>query len=172
MSGAQTLSDPLGMTLPDRTSTDSLRGFLTLGIVLMHASLIWWGDWIICYNRDALNIFAAVYMYLGMPSFFFLSGYANIVSYRRWGFRPYLRRRLKRIGIPFLVGSAVCVPMMAYMDARFNDAGALWPVFLQKINPVHAKFTFYHLWFLYDLLLFALSMPLINRATLRLASGA
>lgn len=156
----------------DRTATDDLRGFLTLGIVLMHASLIWWGEWVICHNRDALNALAAVYMFLGIPSFFFLSGYVNAVSYRKWGFRPYVRRRLRRIGLPFLVGSTVCVPLMAYMDARFNEAGALWPAFLQRINPLHTKFTFYHLWFLFDLLLFALCMPFIHRAALHLVSGA
>ena len=171
MDRTQTLSSPHEMTLPDRSCTDSLRGFLTLGILLMHASLIWWGDWVICYQRDSLNIFSAVYMYIGIPSFFFLSGYVNIISYRKRGFRPYLKRRFKRVGLPFLVGCIVLVPMMAYMDVKFNDASDLWPVFLQKISPMHIKFTFYHLWFLYDLLLFALIMPLINRATLRIASS-
>jgi hypothetical protein len=158
------------MILPDRDSADNLRGFLTLGILLMHASLIWWGDWIICYNKDSLNIFQAVYTYIGIPSFFFLSGYVNIISYRKRGFRSYLRRRIVRIGLPFLVGSAVFVPMMAYIDVSFNNTTALWPLFLQKINPVHVKFTFYHLWFLYDLLLFALIMQLVNRATRSLAT--
>ena len=172
MSTTQTHAAFRGLMLSDRNFTDDLRGFLTLGIVLMHASLVWWGEWIICHNRDALNVFAAVYMHVGIPSFFFLSGYVNTVSYRKWGFRSYWRRRGKRIGLPFLVGSIVLIPMMAYLDARFNNTGAPWPVFLQKINPIHPRFTFYHLWFLYDLLLFALSMPLIDRATLRLASIA
>ena len=88
-----------------------------------------------------------------MTTFFFIAGYFAHLSLHKRGLRPFIRDRLKRIGLPLLVGWLILMPVFVAVTIW----GALVMAHGKKLPPPppyhFPAFPWTHLWFLYVLLL-------------------
>ena len=76
-----------------------------------------------------------------MPLFFILSGYFSALQWRRRGLAQMVLVRLKHIGLPLLAGLFTVIPVTYWAFSESGVESVAWPG------------RFYHLWFLWYLLL-------------------
>jgi peptidoglycan/LPS O-acetylase OafA/YrhL len=106
---------------------DWLMVIAILGVFLFHATHPFdeLGGWIIKDTDTtwALNFFGGFFYPWGMPFFFMMAGAASWFSLRRRSAGRYVRERVMRLLIPFIVGSIVLTPIQAYFEMRHKG---LW----------------------------------------------
>lgn len=157
---------------------DNLRFFFVLCVVLQHSSnaysnLIWWPvadndtsiivDWL----RAFIDAFA-------MPLLFYIAGYFAIPTIQKKGFAPFLKGKVKRLGIPWLICILTICPFLPliYHYTRNNFALStsywdLWGILMKNaaelnvgiiysMNELMKNNQFYqrYMWFLSLLILF------------------
>ena len=97
-----------------------------------------------------------------MPAFFVLSGFFTAMMWQSRGMRRLGEHRLKRIGLPLLAGMFTIVPLI------------YWQVIGREFGPLDWFSAwlggFYHLWFLWFLLLMAGGFLLLARLGLQFRS--
>jgi glucan biosynthesis protein C len=133
---------------------DNLRIYLTLLVILHHASIAYGGagDWPVKdpgvdpFSRIFLTFFTAVNQSFFMSAFFLLAGFFTPDALERKGAGYFVKDRLIRLGIPILV----------YTTLIINLNEVLWGVWMRG-QPFRWIFAYQpgHLWFLQALLLFA-----------------
>jgi len=106
---------------------DWLMVIAILGVFLFHATHPFdeLGGWIIKDTDTTwvLNFFGGFFYPWGMPFFFMMAGAASWFSLRRRSAGRYVRERVMRLLIPFIVGSIVLTPIQAYFEMRHKG---LW----------------------------------------------
>jgi glucan biosynthesis protein C len=150
---------------------DWLRVLLILGVFVFHAlhpfdELL---DWHIknAERSGAITAFLLLTNPWAMPLFFLIAGAASKFALRRRSNRQYIRERVTRLLIPYIVGSILLSPIQAYLEALHK--GWYQGSFLSFIPEMLAKWTSgnlltpgvfgrwgFHLWFLAFLFLFSL----------------
>jgi peptidoglycan/LPS O-acetylase OafA/YrhL len=99
---------------------DWLQVVAILGVFLFHAAHPFdeLGDWIIKNSETTfwLNFFGGFIFPWGMPFFFLMAGAASWFSLRRRTAGRYLRERVTRLLIPYIIGSLVLTPIQAYYE--------------------------------------------------------
>ncbi|MFD3259537.1 acyltransferase family protein [Paenibacillus lentus] len=101
-----------------------------------------------------------------MVLLFFVSGVAAYYSFHRRGRAVYIKERITKIGIPFLLGTVLLCPVQAYFKARYEGYSGNIVHFASEFFS--AKFIHYlayaHLWFLLYLFIFTfVSVPLFTK---------
>lgn len=93
-----------------------------------------------------------------MVLLFFLSGIAAYYSFRRRGRTDYLKERITKIGIPFLLGTAFLCPVQAYFKARYEGySGTIIQFIPEFFSSQFVHYLAYaHLWFLLYLFIYTL----------------
>ena len=158
---------------------DALRAtMLLLGLVL-HVALTYsveWGGWplkdVEASTRIADHAFYFIH-YFRMPIFFILAGFFTALLIRRDGIVGLIKNRGLRIGIPFFLGLLILFPLV-YLSFTFsikaqnlsilNDTntsivGAMkYVVRSTSIDDVFPPENTTHLWFLYYLLYFYITI--------------
>jgi surface polysaccharide O-acyltransferase-like enzyme len=133
---------------------DNLRVFLTVLVILHHASIAYGGggDWAVEdpavdeISPIFLTYFTAVNQTYFMSAFFLLAGYFTPRSLEKKGARSFLADRLIRLGIPLLIYTTLIINLNQWMSMVWMRGHRFrW---LVEYNPGH-------LWFLQALLLFA-----------------
>ena len=144
---------------------DNLRIYLTILVILHHASLTYGGsgDWVGDGNLvdpavDAISsflfpIFNVINQSYFMSAFFLLAGYFTPRSFDRKGSWHFLKDRLTRLGIPILIYTTIIININAYMLDAFKGSS----------YHLRVRYEPGHLWFLQALLIFAV-MYMIFRA--------
>src|ERR1700692_2882393 len=104
------------VTTPVRiVALDRARTLITLLVVLHHAVInyTWfgYGDRMRWLGFDLVVLFNDSFF---MACMFFISGWFVSGSLTRWGPTIYLRRRVWRLGVPFLVSIFVVIPIAYY----------------------------------------------------------
>jgi fucose 4-O-acetylase-like acetyltransferase len=89
-----------------------------------------------------------------MGFFFLLAGYFTPASLERKGYRPFLRDRFQRLGIPLLAFIVILGPLTAAI-AHAADTGRFWEVF--PYLAMHVILIPGPLWFAEALLIFCLA---------------
>lgn len=79
-----------------------------------------------------------------MPVFFLLSGFFTALLWQRRGLRELARHRLKRIGLPLLLGTFTIIPLNLLLFSGGDPNLVTWAVVWEG--------GFHHLWFLWVLL--------------------
>jgi len=106
---------------------DWLQVIAILGVFLFHATHPFdeLGGWIIKDTNTTwvLNFFGGFFYPWGMPFFFLMAGAASWFSLRRRSAGRFIRERVMRLLIPFIVGSIVLTPIQAYFEMRYKG---LW----------------------------------------------
>lgn len=147
----------------DRT-IDRLRGFVMLWVIFVH--VIHWGDFSggICYKLlKSLILFE-------MPLLFFLTGAANALSAER-SYTDFVRRRFRRILIPYWIYAALCAVLSLVDYGRSGGIGIKTAAMLvlSWLLPVDRQMTAVaHLtqavWFVPVYLCLVLFLPFFKRA--------
>lgn len=182
-----TLADLAARTPPDRDRyVDFLRAFSIVTVVLGHwaISMIWWHDGLIT-TSNAIGVtpglWLATWFLQVMPIFFFVGGFANLVtfdSFRRKGrtLGEFLRTRAQRLLAPSMVFLAVWVVIQVTMHlldvgrgTGFKIWGDTW--FLRGVKPPGATVPFGPLWFLPAYLVVILLAPMMLRLHRRFGVG-
>ncbi len=144
---------------------DAVRAFALLLGVAFHASMSFIpgmppGAWAIADNSPspALGELAFVAHMFRMTLFFFIAGFFGRMLYQKYGTRGFWTNRLKRIGIPLLVGWMILYPAVAYiwivgLTKFFGKLPVMTPEIAKMMPHPIAAFPLLHLWFLYYLLL-------------------
>jgi glucan biosynthesis protein C len=150
---------------------DWLRVLLILGVFMFHAlhpfdALL---DWHIKSPERSGAITAILLLSnpWAMPLFFLIAGAASKFALRRRSNGQYVRERVTRLLIPYIVGTLLLSPIQAYLEALHK--GTYQGSFLRFIPELLARWTSgnlltpgvtgrwgYHLWFLAFLFLYSL----------------
>ena len=136
---------------------DALRAFAMLLGVMLHASLfLVTKDWPVVAKEISPDlpyddIVLAIHGFR-MPVFFLLSGLFTALLWQRRGTHALIMHRLKRVGLPLLIGVFTIVPLQSLWwifthEREVDFAGVVWTVLLGWSWSLH------HLWFLWVLLL-------------------
>jgi hypothetical protein len=144
-----TATQPLPSASQSSTAFDNLRGFVILIVVAFHSFLAYLESnpsspplafnsppyhWKAVPISDSARWFgfdlfcASQYVYL-MQFMFFLSGLFVWPSLRRKGARTYLADRARRIGVPFILGVYLLMPLAHYPVYRVAAADPSWSAF-------------------------------------------
>lgn len=134
---------------------DALRAFAMLLGVVLHASLFlipvdFWlvhEEWAYAVEPEKNPYFYLVLAIHGfrMPVFFMISGFFTAMLWQVRGLHSLAKHRLKRIGLPLLVGMFTIIPINAWLFTGSDFKLIYWPVaWLKNLG---------HLWFLWHLLL-------------------
>ena len=89
-----------------------------------------------------------------MEIFFALNGFFAIKILLKHGNKTFIINRLHRIGVPFLLGILLLVPIILALGLSWQKQ-----ISLQQIAPyvqeglLHGKFTFAHLWSIWYLMI-------------------
>jgi peptidoglycan/LPS O-acetylase OafA/YrhL len=128
-------------------------------------------------SSRAANAFIVFFFAWGMPLFFLMAGATSWFSLRRRTAGRYVRERVTRLLVPFIVGSIVLTPIQAFFEyahkgwwkapniLKFILNGEARVGFYTLVNPIAFRPAVlgvgYHLWFVGGLFLFALlGLPL------------
>lgn len=103
-----------------------------------------------------LTVVMAFFSTWGMPFFFLLAGASTWFALRRRSAAEYVNERLRRLIIPFVVGSFVLGPFMMVLEWSHGAPKGLWPAtfagYLAARTPSLGPGIFgwlgFHLWFL------------------------
>ena len=156
---------------------DWLQVLAILGVFLFHAVHPFddlYG-WHIKNPQPSLlvNFFVGFFGAWGMPFFFLMAGATSWFSLRRRSPGRYIRERITRLLIPFLIGSFFLTPVQAYFELTHKG---LWKAdsflsflfspdargfFFTRVHPLRFNSTIfgvlgYHLWFVGFLFLYSL----------------
>ncbi len=124
---------------------DNLRILLICGVVVQHLSVTYGaaGSWMYIdpatdqFASTFLSVYNLIPMAAGMGFFFLLAGYFTPGSYDRKGGTAFLRDRLIRLGIPWLVYSLLLEPLVVYIARGLP--GSFWsfyPVYLHRVDSI------------------------------------
>ena len=152
---------------------DGVRAFaLILGIVF-HASLSFMPifiGWAVMDINTSNNIgaFVVVSHSFRMELFFLIAGYLSCLSASKYGVRHFLKSRLIRIGIPFIVGWILLRPLIISgwtMGGQSMTGDVdIWAGLLSGMDSFNGQDILVgtHLWFLYYLLIISASVLLLR----------
>jgi peptidoglycan/LPS O-acetylase OafA/YrhL len=142
---------------------DAVRGFALIAGIVFHATVSFLPTpasqavWIVMDSHRSLSL-AAVFHLLHtfrMTTFFLIAGFFAHLTFHRRGARGFIVDRLKRIGIPLVVGwpflMAAIIAVTIWAAIQTAHGGPLPPA---PKYPGFPAFPLTHLWFLYLLLIF------------------
>jgi glucans biosynthesis protein C len=157
-----------------RGELDLLRALVVVGLVFFHSAVIF-GPGEFPVKAEAEYPVAAVFLAFGatwgMPLLFMISGMGAWYSLGSRSTAAFARERLRRLGVPLLVGLLTLIPLQVYLGLRHaGDTSSyagfyarFWEVrpsldfpFLIAAAPEEGLFETGHLWFLVCLLAFSL----------------
>ncbi len=177
--GARSLAAAPSPSTERRPELDFMRAFVVAGLVVFHSAMVFItaGSWFVSDPRPSRGFDVLVLWGLtwGMPLLFVVSGMGvrHALGSRSAG--AFIRRRVSRLLVPFVVGMVALLPPMFYLErlgkAGFHESyGHFWLRFLDV--PALARgllsrgvwwsgrdeFDPAHLWFLYVLLLLSMAL--------------
>jgi hypothetical protein len=151
---------------------DWLRVLSMLLVFVFHASRIF-GEGRFHVNNargyEGIDTFTAILTIWGIPLLFLVAGASVYLSLGKTAPRPYLRERVSRLLVPFVVGSLTHVPIQVYLE-RVNHgefAGSFFdflPHYFDGLYGFGGNFAWMglHLWFLMMLFLYTLiALPVL-----------
>jgi len=158
---------------------DWVRLLATLGVFLYHATRPFSNLEGFIKNDEVSTVVTVIFLILlgpfGMPLFFMMAGASSRFALMRRTGRQFAIERIKRLAIPFVVGSILLTPLQIYMVWIYNgwyegSFLAFIPTFIENLpgpaiselfNPSIFEAYGIHLWFLGFLFSFSLiSLPI------------
>ena len=162
-----------------RPELDFMRAFVVAGLVVFHSAIVFTtvGSWFVNDPRPSVgfDVFVLWGLMWGMPLLFVVSGMGVRHALRTRSAGAFLRERILRLLVPFVVGMLALLPPMFYLERvaepGFHESyGHFWLRFLDV--PALARgllshgiwwsggedFDPAHLWFLYVLLLLSITL--------------
>ncbi len=156
-------------------SLDSLKAFIILLVVVLHASAIYMKNapewWYVVDSQNSL-FFTLLSILISVPVMavmFFVAGYFSLRSLQKKGMQHYIKNKLIRIGIPWVIGAIVLAPIAGYFIHFSRDLPMGFFHFVLYDHWVNSYQQSVY-WFLGVLLLFFLILALVFNFSARLKS--
>ncbi len=162
---------------------DATRAFALLLGIVFHASLSFTPAFLGWAVQDVstcplVALFMTISHSFRMETFFLLAGFLSQLAFHRQGVGAFVRSRLLRIVVPFVVGWFMLHPLVvsgwimgaASLRGRVDVLGALLGGFRSLATLPQGLFTGSHLWFLYYLALIT-ALTLAVRGLMRTAGS-
>jgi peptidoglycan/LPS O-acetylase OafA/YrhL len=158
-----------------RADLDFMRAFVVAGLVIFHSAVVFaWGtSWFVNDPQPSVGftVFLLWGSLWGMPLLFLVSGMGVRYATRTRSAGAFVRERLARLFVPFVVGLVLLVPPMFYLG-RLGQPGfheSYWRFWLRFLDIpamsvgilTHGSWSEFdpaHMWFLYVLLLFSITL--------------
>jgi ABC-type multidrug transport system ATPase subunit/peptidoglycan/LPS O-acetylase OafA/YrhL len=167
------------MNTPDTQrlhALDAVRGFALLLGVAFHAALSFmpgWppGIWAMVDNSPSAFLSGAAFVthVFRMSLFFFIAGYFARLMYQKKGAGGFWTNRLKRIGLPLIIGWVVLFPAIAFVwTVGISKVLGGAPPAMPEMPKTLGAFPLTHLWFLYQLLLIYVAAIAVRSLVARL----
>lgn len=174
-------NDPIEVKDPVRFyAMDALRASAMLLGIVFHAAWIFapsffWtpitelnGNWYCLFFFYTCHIFR-------MQIFFLMAGFFAALLISKRGAWSFLRNRMIRIALPLVVGWLILYPIMEYYQfvggkesGRIQSDATVGALVLESIQSINVfLFQFFHLWFLYYLLMISVAL-LVIRGVMRI----
>ena len=106
-----------------------------------------------------------------MPIFFLMSGFFSALLWQRRGMSAFLEQRLKRVGVPLLVGCFTLIPATVWLLKLIADQRNMYTEIYDQLTVLVTPFIFIgqmgHLWFLWYLLIITFMFKVLTRMRLR-----
>jgi glucans biosynthesis protein C len=172
--------DAAGRAVVDQPPTrrhelDLLRALVVVGLIFFHTAVIFGaGEFPIKATTEnrAATVFLGFGATWGMPLLFLISGMGIWYSLRSRSPAAFARERLRRLGMPLLIGLVTLVPLQVYLGLRHAGDPSSFGQFYARfwdVRPVldfpfvitaapDGVFETGHLWFLVCLLGFSLAL--------------
>ena len=113
---------PVPVVAADRRGElDALRALVVVGLVFFHTAVIFGaGEFPVKAEAEnrVVTVLIAFGATWGMPLLFLISGMGVRYSLRSRGAGAFARERLRRLGLPLLVGLLTLVPLQVYLGLR------------------------------------------------------
>jgi len=146
---------------------DWLRVLAILGVFFFHATNVFNTMPFHIKNAEQSDVITTIQAFFfpwGMPLFFMIAGAGTWFALKRRSSSQYVKERLRRLLIPFVVGSILLSPIQLYFEWRHKVQTSVFAgsftQFISSlpwgINPRIFAVVGYHLWFLGFLLMFSL----------------
>ena len=143
---------------------DNLRWMTVSLLILYHAAMAYntWGEANYIFLGEVKPI-SSVVVFISpwfMPLMFLLAGISSKFSLKKRGYKTFICERLKRLGIPFVLGIVVINPILSYVaDVTHNgyegNYFAHYGIYFSKFTDLtgyDGGFTLGHFWFIAVLL--------------------
>ena len=175
------------MNCPDPTKEahrilflDNLRYLMVIGVVVLHSAVSysnfvpWWCVKETNQNSLFFDILLLILDVFLMPVLYFIAGWFAIPSFHSNGTRIFLKRKLKRLGLPLLIGIPLIGPSFSYIYhytrsgfTLTSDFSYYWFQYLKgaadlKLGMITSidQFSHSHLWFMSLLFFFFIMFTL------------
>lgn len=154
---------------------DNLRALAMLLGVVFHAALAYSPrlseSWFTSDQQNSILLeFSVYFLHLfRMPLFFFISGFFALMMIEKKSAKAYLQNRSKRILLPFLLFLPLLIGSIMFLIGWALGNVDNPPVFLQFLGSPEAKQmgpSTMHLWFLFNLYLFAIMVVCLHKMKL------
>lgn len=158
---------------PRLYALDHLRATMMLLGVVIHSAvsyMIFEPDQVWPY-RDPVNsvffdILVGIIHSFRMPIFFLMSGFFAALIYQRRGAKQFIKNRIKRIVMPFIVGWPLLFPVI-FAGFSFATQQLSNESYATYINmPIEWLVSLWHFWFLYYLTMFYIITIVATQLTL------
>ena len=152
---------------------DWLRVMVVLSLVFYHSALTYTGLGDIYIREPLHNVWVFPFLLITVPlrSFFmtllfFASGIAAYYSVKHRGKYKFLGERVRKILIPFILGTLMLCPIQAYFKALYDGFSGTLIEFIPEFfsTKIIGYLGYAHLWFLLYLFVFSLlCLPLFAK---------
>lgn len=146
---------------------DNLRSFIVLLVVVFHASMAympsapWWWYVLDSQRNPFFDLFVLINDVFMMPTMFFIAGYFAVKSLVRTGTTQFVRDKMFRLVIPWIVGVIFLAPAVTYFIYITRTATPP-PYFYYWFHLFFGEaYQQAHYWFLGALALFCLVLALV-----------
>jgi len=164
---------------------DNIRYLMVLLVVVFHSACgysnntQWWA--VDDANSTFFDYLLSVLGVFLMPTLFFIAGYFALPSLQQKGKWLFIRSKLKRLGIPWLLGVVLMVPIYNFINLYSRDYPisllSLWSRFVENIKgalSLHTgfitsslQFHHQHFWFISLLFVFFILFAFLHDAKKR-----
>lgn len=149
---------------------DLLRIISTIAVIILHVSAIFLNavtDDTIFGEIYTKNIFViVVYNTLSrfaVPCFMMISGAFLLSEKRNMDYKFFYKKALYNLGVPTIIFSVLFFVFSEVMSVRTLMGGGSFEILLQPVKDVVKGVPYYHLWYMYTLLVVYLFIPVIVR---------
>ena len=136
---------------------DNLRAFVIVLVIVLHAAITYMADppsWWYVIDTDRSVVFTWLVLLVDVPIMqvmFFVAGYFAVRSLQRRGPRGFVREKVVRIALPWVLGVVLLAPLATYMNyvSRGVPTGYLKFWTSDFWGPMFQQSVYWFLWVLF-----------------------
>ena len=139
---------------------DGCRSYLIMCVVILHSSLAYMSSgnytWVVTDTSKNIifDCISRIFDICLMPCLFFIAGYYTLYSMSSTTFYAYYFKRIKRLLLPFILGTFTLCPIVEYINLLDKSSNVPNYFSFWFFDFILAGATSRHLWFIFLLFIF------------------